>query len=86
MLTRRQRAAISWAMCYGPAAAWLVYAMLSYGPTRGYLRVLAIALFVGVAVLGLTAVFIAYFPATIERLGGKRFAAWLRTWWDEDAK
>jgi hypothetical protein len=41
---------------------------------------------VAVGIVGLTAVFMAYFPATVERLGFRKFGAWLRTWWDEDAK
>jgi hypothetical protein len=48
--------------------------------------VLALSLFVGLGIVGSTAVFIAFFPVTVERLGFKVFSAWLRTWWDEDAK
>jgi hypothetical protein len=73
-------------MGYGPAAAWVVFAMLRFGPSRGYGPVLGLALFVGLGIVGLTAVFIAYFPVTMERLGFRAFSAWLRTWWDEDAK
>jgi hypothetical protein len=73
-------------MGYGPAVAWVVFALWRYGPTRGYWSVLGLALVVGVGIIGLTAVFVAYFPATVERLGFKRFGTWLRTWWDEDAR
>ena len=82
----RRRDLTAWTMGYGPAVAWVVFALWRYGPTRGFSRVLGVASFVGVGVFGLTAVFVAYFPVTVERLGFKRFAAWLRTWWDEDAK
>ncbi len=73
-------------MAFGPAAAWLAFALRRYGPSRGYGRVLALALIAAVGIVGLTAVFIAHFPATVERLGFRRFGAWLRTWWDEDAR
>jgi hypothetical protein len=73
-------------LVYGPAVAWLVYAVRAYGPTRGYGRVLPLALVVAVGLVGLMAVFVAYFPVTVERLGFARFGAWLRTWWDRDAK
>lgn len=48
--------------------------------------VVGLALFVGVGIVGLSAVFIAHFPATVERLGFRQCGAWLRTWWDEDAR
>jgi hypothetical protein len=49
-------------MCYGPAVAWAVFALLKYGPSRGYWPVLGLAFFVGVGILGLTAVFIRVLP------------------------
>ncbi len=70
-------------MAYGPALAWVIFAVRTYGSTWS---VLGLALFVGVGIFGLTGVFLAWFPWTVERLGFKRFGAWLRTWWDEDAK
>jgi hypothetical protein len=73
-------------MGYGPAVAWVVFALWRYGSTRGYWPVLGLALFAGVGIIGLMAVFVAYFPVTVERLGFKRFGTWLRTWWDEDAR
>ena len=39
-----------------------------------------------VGIFGLTGVFLAWFPWTVERLGFRGFGAWLRTWWDEDAR
>ena len=82
----RRRDVLAWVMACGPAVLWVAYAIWRYGPSRGYGPVAGLAVFVGVGVLGLTAVFIAWFPFTVERLGFRRFAAWLRTWWDEDAK
>jgi hypothetical protein len=81
-----RRDVISSGITYGPAVAWLVYALWIYGPTRGYGTVLGLASVVAVGIVGLMAVFVAYFPFTVERLGFKRFGSWLRTWWDEDAK
>jgi len=79
----RARTAISWTMAYSPAVAWVVFAIWRYGRTW---PVVGLALFVGVGIFGLTGVFLAWFPWAVERLGFKRFDAWLRTWWDEDAK
>lgn len=73
-------------MAFGPALAWVAFAMWRYGPTRGYWPVLGLALVAGIGIVGLTAVFIGYFPWAVERLGFRRFGAWLRTWWDEDAR
>jgi len=81
-----RREIIAWTMAVGPALLWVAFALWRYGPTRGYWPVLGLALVVGLGIVGLTAVFIAHFPATVERLGFTRFAAWLRTWWDEDAR
>jgi hypothetical protein len=81
-----RRVLLGWAMAFGPALLWVAFAVWRYGPTRGYGPVLALAVMVGVGVVGLTVVFIAYFPATLERFGLTRFAAWVRTWWDEDAR
>jgi hypothetical protein len=77
---------ISWAMGYGPAAAWLAFASWRYGPTRGYLPVLALSLVVALGIVGLSAVLLAWFPFAVERLGFRKLGAWLRTWWDEDAR
>ncbi len=82
----RGRTAIAGLMAYGPAVLWVVFAVWKYGPTRGYWPVLGLALMVGVGIFGLTGVFLAWFPWTVERLGFGRFGAWLRTWWDEDAR
>lgn len=79
----RARTALSWLMAYGPAVAWLAFAISRYG---GSWPVVLLALFVGVGIFGLTGVFLAWFPWTVERLGFRGFGAWLRTWWDEDAR
>ncbi len=60
--------------------------MWRYGPTRGDWPVLGLSLVVAFGITGLMAVFIAWFPWAIGRLGFTSFADWLRTWWDEDAK
>ena len=70
-------------MAYGPAVAWVVFAVRKYGTTW---PVLGLALMVGVGIFGLTGVVLAWFPWTVKRLGFERFGAWLRTWWDEDAR
>jgi hypothetical protein len=73
-------------MLYGPASVWAVFAVIQYAPRIGYARTAVLAFMVGFGILGLTAVFIAYFPSTVERVGWRRFGVWLRTFWDEDAK
>jgi hypothetical protein len=82
----RFRSAIAWAMITGPALVWIAVVAAMLGPQRGYPWAFAFGIFTGLAVLGLTALFVAYFPWTVERLGFGRFGAWLRRWWDEDAK
>lgn len=73
-------------LVYGPGVAWVVYALRTYGPTRGYGRVLPLALVAAVGLIGIMAVFVAHFPYTVERLGFRRFGGWLRGWWDKDAR
>jgi hypothetical protein len=79
------RSVLAWAIGLGPAGASLAWFGVAYGPRLGYPVALAIGAITGVGVLGLTALVVAYLPAALERLGFKRFVAWLRTWWDEDA-
>jgi len=78
-----RRKLIAMLMAYGPAVAWVVFAIWRYGRTW---PAVGLALMVSVGIAGLTGVFLAWFPSTVEKLGFKRFGAWLRTWWDEDAK
>ncbi len=73
-------------MGYGPAAAWVAFVLARYGPRIGYGAAAALGLFTGLGVLGLTALFVAYFPSTVERLGFRRLGAFLRRFWDEDAR
>jgi hypothetical protein len=80
------RAVLNWAMAFGPAAAWVGWVVARYGPQAGWARALALGTFTGLGVLGVTALLIAYLPFTVERLGFRRLGAWLRTWWDEDAR
>jgi hypothetical protein len=82
----RKRRLISWTIAYGPAAAWLVVAVVKLGPTRGYWPFLGLAAMVAFGIFGLSGVFLAWFPWAMDQIGAARFAAWLRTWWDEDAK
>ncbi|HTP26476.1 MAG TPA: hypothetical protein VMK12_12560 [Anaeromyxobacteraceae bacterium] len=80
------RRLFSWVMGFGPAIAWVVFAMLHFGPSRGYWLALPFVLAVALGIFGLTGLFVAYFPAALDRLGLRRFSAWLRTWWDDDAR
>lgn len=80
-----RRTILAWAISLGPAAFCLAWFGVIYGSRLGYPVALAFGLVASVGVLGLTALVVAYLPAALERLGFKRFVAWLRTWWDEDA-
>lgn len=80
------RSALHWAMALGPAAAVVAYLAVHYGPSVGFGTALALGLVSGVGVVGLTAVVLAWLPWTLERLGARRLSAWLRTWWDQDAR
>ncbi len=79
------RELLAWAMALAPALAWAAGVVLRYGPTLGYGVAAALAAVTGLGVLGLTSLVLAFLPATLERLGFTRLAAWLRRWWDEDA-
>ena len=82
-MTKGRRDILASLMAYGPAVAWVVFAIRKYGTAW---PVVALALMVGVGIFGLTGVVLAWCPWTVERLGFNRFGAWLRTWWDEDAR
>jgi hypothetical protein len=74
-------------IAYGPAAAWILWVVLHWGQTSlGYPRALAIGVFSGLGVLGLSAVVLAWLPFVLERAGLRRAGASLRRWWDEDAR
>ena len=83
----RWRGALAWILALAPALAWVAWVVLRYGPERlGFGRALALGLFTGLGVLGLTALLVAYLPFTLERLGLLRLARLLRSVWDEDAR
>jgi hypothetical protein len=80
------RQAVVWTIAYGPAAAWIVCVVLRWGPQLGPLRALAVGVFSGLGILGLSAMLLAWLPFLVERLGLRRAGAFLRRWWDEDAR
>ncbi len=71
---------------FGPALAWIAWVTLRYRGTIGLGRALALACFTGLGVLGLSALVLAWTPALLERAGLRRAGAWLRRYWDEDAR
>jgi len=83
----RGRTVLPFLVGFGPALAWVAVVSARYGPTDlGWPRSVALAVFTGLGVLGLSALALAYLPVTLERLGLARAAAWLRRFWDPDAR
>lgn len=72
---------------FGPALATFVAVLLLRGPTaEGWGPTLAVGFLLGLGVLGLSALVLAWLPWTLERIGQPRLAARLRRRWDEDAR
>jgi hypothetical protein len=71
---------------FGPAIAWVAWVSFRLRVAIGPGRALAIAAFTGLGVLGLSSLVLAWTPALLERMGLRRAGAWLRRYWDEDAR
>jgi hypothetical protein len=71
---------------FGPALLWVIGMTLRFRGALGTGRALALAAFTGLGVLGLSALVLAWTPSLLERAGMRRAAAWLRRYWDEDAR
>lgn len=83
----RSKTVISSVVGYGPALASFVAVLLLRGPTaEGWGPTVVVGLMLGLGVLGLSALVLAWLPWTLERMGQPRIAAWLRRHWDEDAR
>jgi hypothetical protein len=82
----RARRVVTAVVGFGPAIAWVAWITLTFRPALGWGRALAIAAFTGLGVLGLSSLVLAWTPAILERMGLRRAGAWLRRYWDEDAR
>jgi hypothetical protein len=71
---------------FGPALAWVTWMTLRFERSLGLGRTIALAAFTGLGVLGLSSLVLAWTPALLERAGMRRAGAWLRRYWDEDAR
>jgi hypothetical protein len=71
---------------FGPGLACLAWVGLRWGPTMGWPLSLALGAVIGLGVVGLSALVLAWLPFGLERAGLRPAAAWLRRWWDEDAR
>lgn len=85
-ISPRVRRLLAGLIGFGPGLAWFAAVAVRYraSPDRG--AALALGAVTAVGVVGLSGVFLAWFPYAVERFGLRRFGAWLRRWWDEDAR
>jgi hypothetical protein len=82
----RVRRVVTAVVGFGPALAWVAWMTLRYERPLGMGRALALATFTGLGVLGLSALVLAWTPSLLERAGLRGAGAWLRRYWDEDAR
>jgi hypothetical protein len=73
-------------IAYGPAIACVAWVLARVGRSQGFALASLVAALVGLGVLGLSALTLAYLPATLELLGLPGLAGRLRRWWDRDAR
>jgi hypothetical protein len=71
---------------FGPALAWASWMTWRFEPLLGLGRALALAAFTGLGVIGLSSLVLAWTPWLLERAGLRDAGAWLRKYWDEDAR
>ena len=72
---------------FGPAVAVAAFVVLRYGRTSlGWGGAAAIAAVLALGALGLSALLLAWLPWLLERAGLQRAGAFLRRYWDEDAR
>ena len=86
MIVRRTRTLIASLIGFGPGLAWFAAVAVRYHASPDRTAALALGALTALGVMGLSGVFLAWFPYTVERLGFRRFGTWLRGWWDEDAR
>jgi len=83
----RARQAAAWLMALGPGAGVATWVALRWAPgPLGLPRALLLGAVLGLGVVGLMALLLAWLPWTLERLGMAPLARWLRGWWDPDAR
>jgi hypothetical protein len=72
---------------FGPGLLCVAWVALAYGPgPLGWPLAVSLGAVVGLGVVGLCALVLAWLPFALERAGQVRAAAWLRRYWDEDAR
>ena len=86
MITPRVRGLLAAFVGFGPGLAWFTFVAVRYRASPQRAAVLGLGALTAIGIMGLSGVFLAWFPYTVERLGFRRFGTWLRGWWDEDAR
>ncbi|GEJ56241.1 hypothetical protein [Anaeromyxobacter diazotrophicus] len=86
MIAPRTRALLAALIGFGPGLAWFAAVAVRYRASPDRTAALALGALTALGVVGLCGVLLAWFPYTVERLGFRRLGAWLRSWWDEDAR
>jgi hypothetical protein len=82
----RARDVVTGMVGFGPALGWAAWMTFRYEPVLGWGRAVALAAFTGLGVLGLSSLVLAWTPWLLEHAGFSRGGAWLRKYWDEDAR
>jgi apolipoprotein N-acyltransferase len=77
---------LAWVIGFGPALACAAWVLVRLGPDHGFALAALVAGLLGLGVLGLSALTLAFLPATLERLGLGGLASHLRRRWDRDAR